>query len=267
MYWLEATNKCGMTFDSFEVVTRSIPLNISNTDTIICNGSPFNFIINSEQPFCNYLWSDGDTSSLRIFSDTFGTWDLEISNVCGNISNTITITRDSLPTEILDSAVWFCRGDTYVLKGHQPRIGNFNYLWNNGQRSPEINVVRTESLSLTTSNICGSITENCKVYAEICPCHFYIPNSFSPNSDGINDELIGVSDCEIAKGTWSIFTRWGQCVFRNRPISEAWNGTYEGKELPEGLYIYQIYGNFDLSIAASRTIQENGVVMLIRKKN
>jgi len=138
---------------------------------------------------------------------------------------------------------------------------------NNGQRSPEINVVRTESLSLTTSNICGSITENCKVYAEICPCHFYIPNSFSPNSDGINDELIGVSDCEIAKGTWSIFTRWGQCVFRNRPISEAWNGTYEGKELPEGLYIYQIYGNFDLSIAASRTIQENGVVMLIRKKN
>jgi gliding motility-associated-like protein len=267
MYWLEASNKCGMTFDSFEVVTRSIPMNISNTDTIICNGSPFNFIINSEQPFCNYLWSDGDTSSQRVFSDTFGTWDLEISNVCGSVNNTITITRDSLPTKILDSAVWFCRGDTYVLKGHQPRIGNFNYLWNNGQRSPEINVVRTESLSLTTSNICGSITEKCKVYAEICPCHFYIPNSFSPNSDGINDELIGVSDCEIAKGTWSIFTRWGQCIFRNRPISEAWNGTYEGKELPEGLYIYQIYGNFDLSIAASRTIQENGVVMLIRKKN
>ncbi len=267
IYWLEAKNKCGVTFDSFEVVTRTLPLNPINTDTTICNNLPFEFRISSHQPFCNYLWSDGDTSGSRIFSDTFGIFDLKISNVCGNVNSTITITRDSLPTRILDSAVWFCRGDTYILKGHQPRIGDFYYLWNNGQRTPEINVVRTESLSLITSNICGSITEKCKVYAEICPCNFFIPNTFSPNNDGINDELIGISDCEIEKGKWSIYTRWGQCVFHNRPLSEAWDGTYEGKILPEGLYIYQIYGNFDLSIAASRTIKENGIVLLIRGKN
>ena len=266
-YWLESKNKCGVTFDSFEVVKRALPLNPLKMDTTICNSLPFEFAMSSPQPFCNYLWSDGDTSARRIFSDTFGVWDLEISNVCGKINSTITITRDSLPTQILDSAVWFCRGDTYILKGHQPRIGDFNYLWNNGQRSPEINVVRTESLSLTTSNVCGSITEKCKVYAEICPCNFFIPNTFSPNNDGINDELIGVSDCKIKKGRWSIYTRWGQCVFRNRPLSEAWDGTYEGKILPEGLYIYQIYGNFDFGFVASRTIKENGVVLLIRGRN
>jgi len=69
---------------------------------------------------------------------------------------------------------------------------------------------------------------------------FYIPNSFTPNADGYNDEFapIGYS---VAGYNLNIFNRWGQSVFTSSGLFDKWNGTdTSGDQLPDGVYVYQL---------------------------
>jgi gliding motility-associated-like protein len=66
------------------------------------------------------------------------------------------------------------------------------------------------------------------------------PNAFSPNSSpGINDEW-RVSYKSIIKFECHIFNRWGKemCSFTNP--AEGWDGKYNGKAVPAGVYYYVI---------------------------
>lgn len=71
----------------------------------------------------------------------------------------------------------------------------------------------------------------------------YLPNAFSPNNDGINDEfrsfgpLGGKQDFAM-----TIFTRWGGRVFYTTDPSEGWNGRQNntGDFLPQGVYVYYL---------------------------
>jgi gliding motility-associated-like protein len=79
-----------------------------------------------------------------------------------------------------------------------------------------------------------------KTYVEQ-PFRLYMPNAFSPNSDGINDVFAyGISGAsQIAL---SIFNRWGEEVFHSNTIGEFWNGQVmnSGKTAPGGVYVYRI---------------------------
>jgi len=67
-----------------------------------------------------------------------------------------------------------------------------------------------------------------------------IPNTFTPNADGINDTwdikyLDLYVNCSV-----DIFTRWGQKVYSSIGYSIPWDGTYKGSALPVGTYYYII---------------------------
>jgi len=65
--------------------------------------------------------------------------------------------------------------------------------------------------------------------------YLHLPNAFSPNGDGINDEfsVIGefVSDFHL-----QVFNRWGQLVFESMDIGQGWDGTFMGEQQPMGVY-------------------------------
>lgn len=67
-----------------------------------------------------------------------------------------------------------------------------------------------------------------------------IPNTFSPNKDGINDLWLIQYLEEYTECHTQIFTRAGQKVFESRGIYKPWDGTYKGKELPMDTYYYII---------------------------
>jgi gliding motility-associated-like protein len=59
--------------------------------------------------------------------------------------------------------------------------------------------------------------------------YFFIPNAFSPNGDGRNDELSILTsgvDFEYIR----IFNRWGNKVFESNSLNNKWDGTYKGSE-------------------------------------
>lgn len=69
----------------------------------------------------------------------------------------------------------------------------------------------------------------------------YVPNTFSPNADGDNDEFLPVMIGE-APHTYelSIYNRWGELIFFSTNYREAWNGTYKGELLKEDQYIFYL---------------------------
>ena len=87
----------------------------------------------------------------------------------------------------------------------------------------------------------------------VVPCtKVYIPNAFSPNGDNINDVFTAFgSDCATGIKSMRIFNRWGSLVYRVNDAdlgspTQGWNGLYQGKALPMGVYVYVIeieFGN------------------------
>ena len=78
--------------------------------------------------------------------------------------------------------------------------------------------------------------------SKICP--IYIPNAFSPNGDGINDQFK-----LYAHGNFSgklhliVYNRWGSPVFQSAgtdPSQIVWDGYYQGNKLSSGVYVYYL---------------------------
>lgn len=83
----------------------------------------------------------------------------------------------------------------------------------------------------------------CKVHDEICieitKEHFvYIPNSFTPNGDGLNDEFKVFGD-GISLIKMAIYDRWGKEVYFKEGEDPMWDGKYKGELCEEGVYVYR----------------------------
>ncbi len=88
---------------------------------------------------------------------------------------------------------------------------------------------------------------------------FYMPDAFSPNGDGINDQLVvrGVvsTDFEL-----SVFNVWGAAVFHTNDPAISWDGTYRNQNAPGGTYAYAVRFR-DVS---GQYLIRRGVVFLLR---
>ncbi len=94
------------------------------------------------------------------------------------------------------------------------------------------------------------------------PCEdafIFVPNAFTPNDDGVND-VFRVRSVNIDRMTFVVYNRWGQEVFRTEDISEGWDGTFKGDEMPPDVYAWHLEAD---CIGGEQFIQK-GNVSLIR---
>ena len=95
--------------------------------------------------------------------------------------------------------------------------------------------------SLIVTNKYGC-TDTAQVKVNITPEFvFYIPNTFSPNGDAINDEFTG-SGIGIIKFEMWIYDRWGVSIFYSEDIYNAWNGQTQGKgeDAKQDVYTWKV---------------------------
>ena len=87
-------------------------------------------------------------------------------------------------------------------------------------------------------------TDTAITYIKVLPfINFYMPNAFTPNNDGLNDELIPVGIFEgISTYHFSVWNRWGDRIFETEDFNIGWNGQRNntGDFAPPGMYTFII---------------------------
>lgn len=65
-----------------------------------------------------------------------------------------------------------------------------------------------------------------------------IPDLFTPNADGFNDEWFINNIDSFTDNELTVFNIYGQIVYESSPYLNTWDGTYNGNKLPDGTYFY-----------------------------
>ncbi len=81
----------------------------------------------------------------------------------------------------------------------------------------------------------------------------FIPDAFTPNRDGNNDQISVETACEFSFFHWQIYDRWGTLVFETQKPAKGWKGTnLSDIELPNGFYSYVLQYSLDTRPPKSR---------------
>lgn len=153
-------------------------------------------------------------------------------------------------------------GDTTIIAGDVATVfGNTggNYYW-----TPETFIECSTCPSTivyplqNTTYTLNSIDENgCSasdaVYIYVLPDpgeYVFVPNSFSPNGDNVNDYFMPYGPNLILINSMMIFDRWGELIFYRRDfsaddVSSGWDGSKNGLALNPGVYAYMLELEFE----------------------
>lgn len=253
LYSVVLTDLCGAVSDSIYVDYILPPTLELGEDTIVCNGRAV--VLTAYDPNVDsYTWQDGSTLSSFI-ATTRGTYRVISSNACATI-------EDSIKISYADDALYFpFPKDRFICDGDTVWLGtlddNVTYEWNTGSTEQVIQVWEYGTYSATISNGCIDIVETIEVQPSDACCPVFMPDAFSPNNDSYNDGYQAFTACPLNDFELVIFDRWGTVLFRSTDQNQAWDGTYNGKALSPGVFIWKVVyndGKFDHSESGSLTL-------------
>jgi gliding motility-associated-like protein len=183
----------------------------------------------------NYLWNTGSKDTVITVSKA-GTYKVEIAlDNCTLSDSVVVIMPKASDKPLKDTAI--CKGQTITLN---PQTTG-KYQWSNGSKNAQISVNTEGSYSVTVSNVCGDFTYNSTVKLKKCDCNIFVPNAFSPNNDGVNDELQAFINCDIPIKVkrFQVFNRWGNLLFTQSNTNDIrWNGQVNGTQLDQGTFVW-----------------------------
>jgi len=227
-------------------------------DTAICIGDTFVIKAPLDIDSATYSWAGGLHFGRNFRMHYAGTISLKIT--VGNCSWEDWITVDVIkPFQLnLGKDTTLCLGEELVLSAPS----GVQYLWSDGSTGRQKRVFnQSQKVWVNAWNDCFFYSDTISVEYEDCACYIYLANSFTPNNDGINDVYMPVSECIFKSFSLSIFDRWGKQVFYSNNINEGWNGQYNGKNLPEGVYSYKL--DYEKYNGQSTTKSEYGTISLL----
>lgn len=118
------------------------------------------------------------------------------------------------------------------------------YLWDDGTTSAKRMVTQPGTYQVQVSNSCEMIEKNVQVDLEDNGLTdlIYLPNAFSPNADGINDDFKGYigNGVQFESYELHVFDRWGNQVFLSDEATAGWDGKYKGQIMPSGVYVWRL---------------------------
>jgi|TARA_R110000737_G_scaffold33607_3_gene51930 gliding motility-associated-like protein len=120
-----------------------------------------------------------------------------------------------------------------------------SYVWTpNGTLSnpiifdPVATPTETTTYTVTVTDDYGCTSSLPVTLTVLTDIELFIPNLFSPNGDGFNDTWV-IPNLDLFPGTSvTVINREGQVVYENPAYDNTWDGTFEGKKLPEATYYY-----------------------------
>lgn len=237
------------------------PSDFTVTDTSLC--AVPTLTLSGRTTMQDFFWSDGSTgSSLNVTAPgTYWVKSIDVNN-CIFYTDTVHVTGNgaSLPLE-LGNDIAICYNQTVTLRATPGSFDRFQ--WNTGSTAASIDVTTPGIYSVTAFSECATGSDTISVgLSSDCNCLF-VPNAFSPNSDGLNDKLKVSNSCPLGFFLLNIYNRFGEKIFTTHNPSDGWDGLYQGMRCDPGTYFYNI--RYDSREPTSVAIRElKGDVTLLR---
>lgn len=232
-------------------------------DTTICEGTSIQLIASGG---VKYKWTPAQGLSNDGISNPVAS-PVDTTTYTVSISNLYCIDTVSVRIRVIKKPVISAGKTKTINQGQSVRLmgsvkGNYssyywspaNYLDNPTSLTPLATPPASIIYTLHVISTCAIITDSVKVGVDE---KITVPNTFTPNGDGINDiwEIKKLNTYDESK--LYIYNRNGELVYSSIGYSIPWNGTYQGKPLPVGVYYYVI----DLKGSISKV---SGYVTIIR---
>jgi gliding motility-associated-like protein len=249
-YILSATNAsgCSAIDSSFVQVVAKPVARVAFADTGICSGTAVQLGVSGGS---SYVWTPAATLSAANIANPIARpadttmYKVVVTNTAGCVdtawvnvnvipsptanAGTDKTTVEGIPVQLSASAT----GDQITIEW-TPAI----YASDPNILQPFVSPPTDTSFQLTvrSANGCGVARDTVKVvvYEKVL-----IPNVFSPNGDGINDQWVLTGLDAYKEHEVSIYNRYGQLVLQTTRF-KSWDGTYKGTRLAVGTYYYVI---------------------------
>jgi gliding motility-associated-like protein len=225
--------------DNVTITVNTIPVPGVTGDTLICFGSSTTLTASGGN---TYLWNTADTTAIIIVTPvTQTTYNVTVSNSGCTATANITIFISAPPTANAGNDTTINIGTSAQLDGS----GGVTFSWSPAATlsctacpDPVANPLSTTTYVLTVTDASGCTNVDTVIVTVDMECgEVFVPNAFSPNSDGQNEFECVYGNC-IKEIEFAIFDRWGEKVFYTEDPKECWDGKYKEKDLNTGAFVY-----------------------------
>jgi gliding motility-associated-like protein len=151
-----------------------------------------------------------------------------------------------------------CRGEIFTI---QPTSNAPDYKWQDGITGGFYTATVSGLYRITAQNGCGRDTVQMNIVFEDCPCSLLLPNAFTPNGDGMNDNFRPLHACDMEDYSMTIFNRYGEKIYFSKDPLEGWDGKLKGGLLNMGGYVWTVVYT---KTSTKQKIQKQGTVLLMR---
>ncbi len=217
-----------------------------------------------------YNWNPNVSSTDEATNLAIGTYDVAITDGNG-CSKTVSYDVTVGASFYIDAAP----NEATILQGESTNINLFidtavtvdTIIWTPSSslscsdcKKPIATPSQSTTYIVTVMDNNGCISTDTVVVNVTLPCaKIFVPNSFSPNSDGLNDLQCVLGEC-IVSMEFTVFNRWGEIVFQTEDQKECWDGTFRGKLVQSGAYVYKLRATLD----NGKQIKTSGNLTLVR---
>ncbi|HLG34324.1 MAG TPA: gliding motility-associated C-terminal domain-containing protein [Bacteroidia bacterium] len=227
---------------SISIQVFGLPVFSINANSPVCAGNTLVFSA-SLLTGAAYQWTGPNNFTSSIWqnnilnSDTSlnGYYHVSVSiNGCASAVDSVLLTVIPYPVFDLGNDTTFCKGRQIALAAP---AGFDLYNWNTGEtvRSLIVSVSGTYILTATNNPDCSTSDS---VEITVSSCDPVVPNVFTPNNDGYNDEFY-ITFEGAAPIDMDIYNRWGELVRQLSGSILKWDGKNNaGRDVPDGVYYY-----------------------------
>jgi gliding motility-associated-like protein len=251
-YWFSATDINGcIVSDTTTVVQWTTPQININGNFYVCAGQEAS--LQANPGFSNYLWSNG-VNSANVYLPA-GAYILTVVDSLGcQASADITVTESAPTAAIADStALLNLNSPIQLLSNSTSGLYPISaWYWDFGDgnisnlENPIHNYTETGNytINLLVTDTLGC-SDTASYFIAFDPdLTFYVPNTFSPDGDGLNQNFLPVFSSPIDQTNYQmwIYNRWGEIIFETLDPKVGWDGTFSlnGNQCQTGTYTYVI---------------------------
>lgn len=229
---------CGNLQDSVYIDVKPKPQPLSLPDTVLCPNEAL--VIHIPKEIIQVSWDNtiADSARVKTFNNK-GLHTLKYQNEhCSRLDTFVITISEPLKYDIYQRNPNAClRYETLIFDLNIADSVNNTIFW------PDYSPYKTTYFTPSSHDFSVRVTDKYDCYEEVivtptwrCEPHVYIPNTFTPDQKGPTENevfLPVIKDGRLV--LMQIFNRWGECIYQN---AEGWDGTYQGKTVPNGIYTY-----------------------------